>query len=404
MYFQTCNRMQEFFDLNMRTNKIASALLYIVSAMCGIDTTGAAAAFEPNTVSSACRIPSMSNKYLSVGFGFDTEDLSCVASTGEMKTFTLFVDFTDQPAGNDTTQGLYDFFFPNASIWYETSSYGRLSLDAAADKSRFYRMPMNASGYEWNRGITYEQHQAYIQDALAAYTDANGADVAPVDALYVVASRNSPAITYSPTFMGNVTTRDGTFVAKKAVTIGYDAYKTWKYKVINHETGHVMCLADLYPASGAVGLYVGDYNIMGNINALYPDYFAWDKWRLGWLDDSQVDCVIYENKSTSTHAIYPLEDRSSKVKSVVLKKNETQALVLEARAGGGVDDKGGKAGVVAYTIDTTLETLQGPIRVLTTEPLSPGNKSEVEIPSWNVKVSVAGRQEDAYVVTIETGQ
>ena len=363
----------------------------------------AAAAFEPTADPSACRLPATSDEYLSVGFGFGTKDLTCVSSIGAMKTFSIFVDFADQPSGNDTTQGLYDFFFPNASIWYETSSYGRLSLDAAADTSRFYRMPMNASAYEWNRGITYEQHQAYIQDALAAYAAANGADVAPVDTLYVIASRNSPAITYSPTFMGNVTTRDGSFVANKAVTVGYDAYTTWKYKVINHETGHVMCLPDYYPSSGAVGLYVGEYDIMGNINALHPDYFAWDKWRLGWLDDSQIDCVVYANKSVSTHTIYPLEDKSSNLKSVVLKKNETQALVLEARAGGGVDDKGGKPGVVAYTIDTTLGTLQGPVRVLTTEPLSPGNQSEVELSSWDVKVLVAGRQNDAYVVTIETG-
>jgi hypothetical protein len=152
---------------------------------------------------------------------------------GTMQAFMIFVDFADQPSANDTTTGLYDFFFPNASTWYETSSYGKLSIAANADTSQFHRMPVNASDYAWNRGITYEQHEAYIQDALASYTDATGEDPPPVDVLYVVATRNAPNITYSPTFMGNVTTRDGTFVARKAVTVGYDAYARWGFKLIN---------------------------------------------------------------------------------------------------------------------------------------------------------------------------
>ncbi|KAF9740486.1 hypothetical protein PMIN03_006604 [Paraphaeosphaeria minitans] len=281
-----------------------------------------------------------------------------------MRAFMIFVDFADQPAGNDTTAGLYDFFFPNASTWYETSSFGKLSIDATADTSQFHRMPHSTSDYAWNRGITYEQHEAYIQDALASYVDATGEDPAPVDVLYVVATRNAPNITYSPTFMGNVTTRDGAFVAKKAVTVGYDAYTKWGFKLINHETGHVMCLADLYPASGAVGLYVGGFTIMGNINAAYPEYFAWDKWRLGWLEDAQIECLVYEKESTTLHTIYPIETSGEEIKSVVLKRNETQALVLEVRSNGGLDDKGAEPGVVVYTVDTAVETLQGPIRVL----------------------------------------
>jgi M6 family metalloprotease-like protein len=319
-----------------------------------------------------------------------------------MQAFMLFVDFADQPAANDTTVGLYDFFFPNASTWYETSSYGKLSIAANADTSQFHRMPLNASDYAWNRGITYEQHQAYIQDALASYAQAAGEAPPPVDVLYVVATRNAPNITYSPTFMGNVTTRDGTFVAKKAVTVGYDAYAKWGFKLINHETGHVMCLADLYPASGAVGLYVGEFSIMGNINAAYPEYFAWDKWRLGWLEDAQIECVVYGNVTTytSTHTIFALESPGEEVKSVVVKRNETQAMVVEVRSNAGVDDKGAEPGVVAYTIDTTVETLQGPIRLLSNGTLGLG--SELDVPSWGLTLSVVGKEDDAYTVRIET--
>ncbi|KAF2447400.1 M6 metalloprotease [Karstenula rhodostoma CBS 690.94] len=317
-----------------------------------------------------------------------------------MRAFMIFVDFADQPAGTDTTDGLYDFFFPNASTWYETSSYDKLVIDAKADTSQFHRMPLNASDYAWNRGITYEQHESYIQDALGAYANVTGEGPPPVDVLYVVATRNAPSITYSPTFMGDVTMRDGAFVAKKAVTVGYDAYAKWGFKLINHETGHVMCLADLYPASGAVGLYVGDFSIMGNINAAYPEYFAWDKWRLGWLDDAQVECLEYEKSSTSFHTIFPLEKQGAEIKSVVLKRNESQAMVLEVRSNAGVDDKGAEPGVVVYTVDTAVETLQGPIRLLYNGALDLG--SELAVIDWDLTLSVVGKEDDAYTVRIAT--
>lgn len=384
--------MSSFGSLTARLFAVVTLLSTFSQVSCNLSTIS-----PPRRDSSVCRLPSTPDVYLSVGHGFP-EYLSCVSSTGAMRAFMLFVDFADQPAGNDTTTGLYDFFFPNASTWYETSSYGKLSIDVKADTSQFHRMPLNVSDYAWNRGITYEQHEAYIQDALGSYANATGEDPTPVDVLYVVATRNAPNITYSPTFMGNVTTRDGTVVAKKAVTVGYDAYAKWGFKLINHETGHVMCLADLYPASGAVGLYVGDFSIMGNINAVYPEYFAWDKWRLGWLEDAQIECLEYETSSVSSHTIFPVETQGAEIKSVVLKRNETQAMVLEVRSNGGVDDKGAEPGVVVYTVDTAVETLQGPIRLLHNGTLGVG--SQLAIISWGLTLSVTGKEDDAYTVRI----
>ena len=354
---------------------------------------------KPRNDPSACRLPTSPDVYLSVGHGFP-DYLACVSGTGTIKAAAIFVDFEDQPAGNDTTNGLYDFFFPGANDWYETSSYGKLSMNVAADTTRFYRMPMNATEYAWNRGITYEQHEAYIQDALAAFTESSGMTLSPVDVLYVVATRNAPAITYSPTFMGQVKTRNGTFVAPKAVTVGYDSYAKWGFKLINHETGHVMCLADYYPATGDVGMYVGRYNIMGNINAGSPDYFAWDKWRLGWLEDAQIDCTLYRNGTASLHTVFPLESRGDETKAVVLRRDATQAMVLEVRGGGGVNGQGVRPGVIVYIVDTTVETLEGPIRVLVDEPLGLESQIELDVPNWGVKVSIEEKKGHAYVVKV----
>lgn len=381
----------------IRVLSVIFFILTVFESSC-IPTAQSDSSIDP----SACRLSSVPEVYLSVGHGFD-ESLFCVTGTGTINALMIFVDFADQPAGNDTTESLYDFFFPNASIWYETSSLGKLSVNAQADTSRFHRMPSNASAYAWNRGITYEQHEAYIQDALAQYQNSTTTPLFPVDVLYIVATRNAPAITYSPTFMGQVKTRDGRSVAKKAVTVGYDAYAKWGFKLINHETGHVMCLADLYPATGAVGAYVGDFNIMGNINARSPDYFAWDKWRLGWIEDGQVECVTYQNSSAVTFKIYPLESQTKETKLAVLPRSATQAMIFEVRTGGGVDDQNFAQGVVVYIIDTTVETLQGPIRVLVDDPLNMEGENVLDVPSWHVQVAVIDKEGEGFVVAIKTG-
>lgn len=221
-------------------------------------SASAASPTEPRADVSACKLAANSNVYLSAGFGYE---LNCAPSTGTLNAFMLFVDFSDAPA-IEAPQSLHDFFLPAAAEWYATSSYGALTLNVTADTSRFHRMPVTAASYGWARGLSYETHQTYIQDALAAY----GKTIPPTDVLYVVPTANAAAISFSPTFMGDVKTRAGVYVAKKSVTFGLDAYKTWKYLVLNHETGHTMCLPDYYPFNGsATGLFIGGWDLMGLI-------------------------------------------------------------------------------------------------------------------------------------------
>lgn len=216
---------------------------------------------RPRADVSACKLAANNDVYLSAGFGYE---LNCAPSTGTLNAFMIFVDFDDAPA-IETTQSLHDFFLPAAAEWYAESSYGAFTLDVTADTSRFYRMPVTAASYGWARGLSYETHEKYIQDVLDVYNQT----IAPTDVLYVVPTANAAAISFSPTFMGDVQTRAGVYVAKKSVTFGLDAYKTWKYLVLNHETGHTMCLPDYYPFNGsATGLFIGGWDLMGLIRYL----------------------------------------------------------------------------------------------------------------------------------------
>ena len=296
----------------------------------------------------ACRLPAVPGADLSSGFGFGAD---CAPSTGTLDAFMFFVDFADQegPAGDDDTpDALHDFLVPGAAAWYATSSYGRLALNVTADRAGFRRMPP-ASSYGWDRGLTYEAHETYIQDALDAYTADGGPPPPEVDVLYVVATRVASLISFSPTFMGEVVTRSGVRVASKAVTIGHDAYDAWRHLVVNHETGHAICLPDLYPVDGRpTGLYVGGWDLMGYINGPSPDYLAWNKWRLDWLDDADIDCV--DGAGSSTHTLSAIEVADDELNDAAL-------------------------------------TLDG--------------ASEYAVPGWGVTVRVTAQDGDAYTIQVD---
>ncbi|KAI1358618.1 M6 metalloprotease [Xylaria arbuscula] len=360
---------------------------------------------QPNADVSACKLAADQNVYLSAGFGYE---LNCAPSVGTLSAFMIFVDFSDQGATESSPEELRDFFLPSAADWYYESSYGALNLSVTADTSRFYRMPATAASYNWARGLTAEQHEIYIQDALAAYN----APIPAVDVLYVVPTANATLISFSPTYVGDVTTREGAYVARKAVTFGHDGYATWGYLVLNHETGHTMCLPDYYPFNGsATGLFIGGWDLMGLISGPSPEYFAWDKWRLGWLSDDQIDCVSVSG--TTSHTLTPLEVAGGK-KAVVVKHNETSALVAEVRSSEGLDAASCATGVLLYTVSTETNTGEGPVRVLDATPSSGGcagdelndapltvdGVASYTLNDWGVGVTVVSRDGEDYTIEV----
>ncbi|KAK8008279.1 hypothetical protein PG991_010830 [Apiospora marii] len=372
---------------------------------------------------SACKLPAVQSVYLSPGFGYEGD---CVPSNGTLRAFMIFVDFPDAPATEASPQELYDIYLPGAADWYATSSQGALTLDVVTDgdAARFVRMPAASTSYRWSRGLTAEAHYKYIQDAVDAYLKTSTAAFPDgTEVLYIAPTKNAREISFSPTYMGPVTARAGRGrIARKAVTFGLDAYETWGFKVLNHETGHTMCLPDYYPfeAGRPTGYYVGGWSLMGDIAGLAPDWFAYDKWRLGWLPDTAVECVDMGNgaEPSTTHTLQPLSASGAGTRAVVVARNGRQeALVAELRTPTGLDSELCAApGVLLYTVSTATATGEGPVKVLNVNPGSarcaggPLNDatlslrrgaSSYSVPGWGVKVTVTEQTEDSATIRID---
>jgi M6 family metalloprotease-like protein len=225
---------------------------------------------------------------------------------------------------------------------------------------QWLRMSKASTDYGWP-GPSFNPQRAYIQEALNLAVAA-GVNFASSDSFIVMANPDTPAFTSGPAFTPTgpsfgVTASGKTF--QNGATSGNDLF-TWGYKWFNHEIGHAMSLVDLYAFAGATHRFVGDYSMMGYINGTAPEILAWERWHLGWLDDSQVVCPA---SGTNTFALTPVET-SGGVKMIVVPTGRTTAVVVESRRPLGFDVNLTRSGLLVYYIDTSIASGQGVVKVL----------------------------------------
>ena len=358
--------------------------------------------------------------------GFDFRD-GCVKGTGTLEAFVMFVDFPDaEDKDPDSLKALHDKLVPPTIDWYTKSSYNKLKLNMKADTSQYYRMPKAASEYDWlGRGTGIWRHDRYIQDALDAFT-ANGTRSPPpkVDVLYVVPTSQAANYMYrSITYYDPVSTRQGKRVAKKTVTLGAADWDLIAMTMV-HETGHTFCLPDYYSLQSYAGFYTGGFGVMTQTEAMAPDYFVWDKYRLGWIEDNAVDCVL--EAGSTEHVITPLAVDGGK-KAVVIAGSEISALVAEVRTAEGLDKNLCAPGVLLTEVGTRIAPGSGSMRVIDATPgtlgcvgnlddkndaaLSltlEGSKSlaykpvsSFDVPNWDVTVTLLSVEDSKYTIRVD---
>ncbi|MCZ7456403.1 M6 family metalloprotease domain-containing protein [Streptomyces sp. WMMC940] len=274
----------------------------------------------------------------------------------------MYVDFPDAPA-TDTTEPYAAHLAPSAA-WMRTAGYGRLRLSVTS-LHRWIRMPADSTSYGFARGLTFEAHEKYVRDAIAAadpYTDFSRYDM-----VYIVPTRTAAAIPFSPTYLYDPATSgvaaDGTRL-KWAVTFGQDMWR-WGHKVVAHETGHTFGLPDLYSFTGPTHQYAGGWDIMGDIAGAAPQFLGWHSWKLGWTRDRQVAGLA--GRGHRTVRLTPVE-RPGGTKIAVLRTGETTAYVAESRRPVRNDRSACSTGVLIYRIDSATPTGEGPVRVMSANP------------------------------------
>jgi hypothetical protein len=111
--------------------------------------------------------------------------------------------------------------------------------------------------------------------------------------------------------------------------------------------------------------YTGGFSLMGisMVNAMFaPSATAWERYVLGWIDDSQVDCINPRKDGDFTASLSAINTSGGK-KAVIVPIGQTKAVVVESRRRQTYDANLSKEGALVYAVDSSIQSGFGPIRV-----------------------------------------
>ncbi|MEU0336530.1 M6 family metalloprotease domain-containing protein [Streptomyces sp. NPDC006193] len=288
-------------------------------------------------------------------------------STGTVRALTLMVDFPDAP-GEGSAMDRFHEFFPQTQEWFRTASYGRLDYRTETPVTGWLRMPKRFRNYGIERGAPFDPgYRRLVQDIVAAADPE--VDFRSYDLMNVLVTPNAgPSAldtVLSVTFAGNsdAPVADGVRIANASFVYsrqddGSGSYARTGYRVLPHENGHTFGLPDLYTQDG--GGAVGHWDIMSEDWGANNDLLGWHKWKLGWLDGSQVGCAAAPGSVEYT--LSPLHERGGG-KLVLVPFTARSTYALEVRTQGGNDEAVCRPGLLVYKVDALVDTGRGPITV-----------------------------------------
>ncbi|GLW51204.1 M6 family metalloprotease domain-containing protein [Streptomyces sp. NBRC 14336] len=346
-------------------------------------------------------------------------------STGTVRALTLMIDFSDA-RGQGRAQDRFREFFPQTQEWFRTASYGRLDYRTETPVPGWLRMPKPFEEYGIERGAPFDPgYRELVQDIVAAADPK--VDFRRYDFLNVLVTPNAgPSAldtVLSVTFAGNTEApvADGVPVANASFVYsrqddGSGTYDRTGYRVLPHENGHVFGLPDLYTQEG--GGAVGHWDIMSEDWGANNDLLAWHKWKLGWLDPSQIHCAT--RSGTTEFVLTPLARRGGP-KLIFVPLDGRTGYALELRTREGNDEAVCRPGVLIYRVDADVDTGQGPVRVydslrdsggctrspnvhaeLSDAPFAPGES--FRDPHRGIRISVGAELSGDHVVRVTRGQ
>ena len=316
-----------------------------------------------NTPTAACKLPVADGRG-DVSIGGWPRIAERSKTTGTVNATVIMVDFSDAPA-TMTPQAAFAKI-SGATATFSEVSYGQLNY-AFNPQYKWYRMSKPSTQYA-PLNQSFSAHRAYIAEA-AALADSE-VDFSTTDNIVILANPDARGLGMAgPAFAairGNGLTLDGKYISN-GTTSAYDL-NYWKSIWLNHEITHAMGLVDVYAATRENAAnsydghrYVGEFSYMGfsSFDGNAPGLFAFERWNLGWIEDSQIVCSSAKEIS---QLITPVQSAGG-IKAVIVPLSRTKALVVESRRAIGLDSKIAKTGALVYVVDSSLQSGYGPVKI-----------------------------------------
>jgi M6 family metalloprotease-like protein len=316
-----------------------------------------------NTPTAECKLPVADGRG-DVSIGGWPRITERSKTTGTVNATVIMVDFSDAPA-TMTPQAAFAKI-SGATATFSEVSYGQLNY-AFNPQYKWYRMSKPSTQYA-PLTQSFLTHRAYIAEA-AALADSE-VDFSSTDNIVILSNPDARGLGMAgPAFAairGNGLTLDGKYISN-GTTSAYDL-NYWKSIWLNHEITHAMGLVDVYAATRENAAnsydghrYVGEFSYMGfsSFEGNAPGLFAFERWNLGWLEDSQIVCSSAKEIS---QLVTPVQSAGG-IKAVIVPLSRTKALVVESRRAIGIDKNIAKTGALVYIVDSSLQSGYGPVKI-----------------------------------------
>jgi M6 family metalloprotease-like protein len=316
-----------------------------------------------NTPTAECKLPVADGRG-DVSIGGWPRITERSKTTGKVVATVIMVDFSDAPA-TMTPQAAFAKI-SGATATFNEVSYGQLNYEFNP-QYKWYRMSKPSTQYA-PLNQSFSAHRAYIAEA-AALADSE-VDFSSTDNIVILSNPDARGLGMAgPAFAairGNGLTLDGKYISN-GTTSAYDL-NYWKSIWLNHEITHAMGLVDVYAATRENAAnsydghrYVGEFSYMGfsSFEGNAPGLFAFERWNLGWLEDSQIVCSSAKEIS---QLVTPVQSAGG-IKAVIVPLSRTKALVVESRRAIGIDKNIAKTGALVYIVDSSLQSGYGPVKI-----------------------------------------
>jgi M6 family metalloprotease-like protein len=280
-------------------------------------------------------------------------------ATGDVKAVMVFIEFPDV-RHQATTAAVATRVVGHVKEWYRGESYGRLRFEVTPFGD-WLNMARNTTDYS-DIQSDGNAHIEYIRAALSLFADGS-VNYGDYDIAYIVAAKTpdgSRVLYNSPTLSAGIEVPTNNGTVRHVVTFGRDCYER-SCHVLLHETGHLFGLPDLYLFNNVDWLSpVGAWDIMCHLD-LGQHFLGWHKYKLGWLDESQ----LFKLKSAEVSLLlHPFEMLQGIKMLVIESESASKVYVVEIAQSLGEAREYRDKGVLVYTVDAAAETGKQPVAIV----------------------------------------
>ena len=324
--------------------------------------------YSPSTSFSdtkSCKLVTPGNAQGNLGFTTDSAGRNSYADVRRHPSPNSVIQLIpiyaeDTAAVKNTPSGDYKVFLDYVKSWIEYSSdFGSKVKVQIPD--RYIKFPGKISTY----GLFHENnhntpsHLKFNSDVVAAVD--SEIDFTGVNFAIIVPPAGTDASVLGQAALNTLNTAEGSvgFALSQYAAFAANPLSS-KFTNLSHP---FWWIHESFHAGFGFDDHYGDSqrNIsteygMGWLTMMTPwggDLTVWEKWILGFMQDSQIQCL--SNPTTTTHWIAPATVQSQESKAVIIPISPSRVIVVESRRAAGLNYKDPKSsqGVMVYEIDLT---------------------------------------------------